>query len=128
MENKDKIKICALELLDLLEKGSKDYDREYNANSVLKDDMDFLSLRLKFILDENERAENDEVDYKDYNPGKFIVNLYDPYYASCDDGYWDWDKKARKSTYEVYDDLSKIIVQVGHGYREYKMKSKTLRK
>jgi hypothetical protein len=128
MESKEKTKICALELLDLLERGSKEYDRVYNADESFKDEIDFLSLRLKFILDENENAENYEIDYIGYGPGKFIVNMYDPYYTSCDVGYWDWDKKARKSVYEVYDDLSKVTVQVGHGYKEYEIKSKVLRK
>lgn len=87
-----------------------------------------MKLRLNSIIDEDERSKYDEVDYEGYKYGKFIVTLYDPYFTYCDDGYWDLDYKARKSVYEVYEDLSKINIQTGHRLDEYEIEAKKLRK
>lgn len=126
--NDDKKRVYALVLSNLLEVGSEEFNKLYNTSWDFKSEIDFLKLRLNLILDEKERAEYDEIHYKGCNPGKFIVNLYDGYWVSYDDGFWNWDNKARESVYEVYDDLSKISIQVGHGFKEYEIKSKKLRK
>ena len=129
MENsKDKKRVYSLVLSTLLENGNKEYNHLCEINPIFKSDMDFLKFRLKYIFDDNERSEYDEINYDGYGPGKFIVDLYEPYWVSRDDGYWDWDPKARKSTYEVYGDLSKINVQFGNIINEYEINSKVLRK
>lgn len=125
--SKDKNRVFASVLLNLLEQGSKEYNNLCEVNPIFKSDMDFLKLRLNYIFDGNEKAEYDEINYKGYGPGKFMVDLYEPYSVSRDDGYWDWDPKARKSSYEVYDDLSKINVQFGNIINEYDTNAKTRR-
>ncbi len=126
--NKDKNRVYALELLNLLNDGTKEFNELCEVNPIFKSDIDFLKLRLNFIVDEDERSKYDEVDYEGYKDGKFIVTLYDPSFTYCDDGYWDLDYKARKSVYEVYEDLSKINIQTGHRLDIYEIKAKTLRK
>ena len=128
MENRDAKRIYAMELLSLLENGTDEYNKLYKFNQNFKSDIDLLKLRLNLIIDEKERADYDEVDYKGYKNGKFIVNLYDPNWVSYDDGYWNWDYKARETIFEVAEDLSKINVYMGHRLDEYELKSKTLRK
>lgn len=126
--NNDKNKVYAMELLCLIKEGNKEFNKLCQVNPIFKSDIDCLKLRLNSIIDEDESSKYDEVDYEGYKDGKFIVTLYDPYFTYCDNGYWDLDYKARKSVYEVYEDLSKINIQTGHRLDVYEIKSKTLRK
>lgn len=126
--NNDKNKVYAMELLCLIKEGNKEFNKLCQVNPIFKSDIDCLKLRLNSIIDEDERSKYDEVDYEGYKDGKFIVTLYDPSFTYCDDGYWDLDYKARKSVYEVYEDLSKINIQTGHRLDEYEIEAKKLRK
>lgn len=126
--NKDKNKVYALELLNLLNEGTKEFKELCEVNPIFKSNIDFLKLRLNFIVDEKERSEYDEIEYEGYKNGKFVVTLYDPYFTYCDDGYWDWDRKARKTICEVNEDLSKVNIQTGNRLDIYEIKTKTLRK
>ncbi len=126
--NKDKNRVYAMELLCLLNDGTKEFNELCEVNPIFKSDIDCLKIRLNSIIDEEERSEYDEVEYEGYKNGKFIVTLYDPHFTYYDNGYWDLDYKARKSVYEVYEDLSKINIQTGHRLDVYEINNKILRK
>lgn len=127
-KNRDRERIYALELLNLLNEGTKKFNELCEVNPIFKSDIDCLKIRLTSIIDEEERSKYDEIDYRGYKDGKFIVNLYDPNFAYRDDGYWDLDYKARKSVYEIYEDLSRVNIQTGHRLDIYEIETKTLRK